>query len=288
MPNDNGETKSKKPANTAFKQQRLKAWQPLLTPKSVLPTFFIIGVIFAPLGGVLLWASDSVNELTLEYTDCAKAGSTFTNIDPDKYSIRINDAPDGQLEQVPQYKFEDNVCTLQFSLPKNLEPPVFLYYRLTNFYQNHRRYVKSLHADQLRGDAIQAGTLESSSRTGCPPLATMQVNGTQKIIYPCGLIANSMFNDTINNPVLQNPADTTSNTVTYAFSDKGIAWPSDKQKYGKTSYKLDEIVAPPNWWPRYPGGAYTTDNPPPDLSQDERFQVWMRTAGLPTFRKLYG
>ncbi|KAJ1929951.1 alkylphosphocholine resistance protein lem3, partial [Tieghemiomyces parasiticus] len=62
------ETKSKKPANTAFKQQRLKAWQPLLTPKTVLPTFFAVGIIFAPLGGVLLWASDSVNEIIIDYT----------------------------------------------------------------------------------------------------------------------------------------------------------------------------------------------------------------------------
>lgn len=33
--------------------------------------------------------------------------------------------------------------------------------------------------------------------------------------------------------------------------------------------------------------VYTSDNFP-DLSKDEHFQVWMRTAGLPTFRKLYG
>ena len=33
-------------ADTAFKQQRLKAWQPILTPKTVLPTLFIIGILF--------------------------------------------------------------------------------------------------------------------------------------------------------------------------------------------------------------------------------------------------
>ena len=30
-------TESKKPDNSAFKQQRLPAWQPVLTAKSVLP-----------------------------------------------------------------------------------------------------------------------------------------------------------------------------------------------------------------------------------------------------------
>jgi hypothetical protein len=34
--------------------------RPILTPKSVLPLFFIVGVIFAPIGGVLIWASSLV------------------------------------------------------------------------------------------------------------------------------------------------------------------------------------------------------------------------------------
>jgi hypothetical protein len=31
-----------------------------LTPKTVLPLFFIVGVIFAPIGGLLLYASAQV------------------------------------------------------------------------------------------------------------------------------------------------------------------------------------------------------------------------------------
>jgi hypothetical protein len=51
---------SKRPANVAFKQQRLAAWQPILTPKTVLPVLFIIGLIFIPLGAVFLVAANSV------------------------------------------------------------------------------------------------------------------------------------------------------------------------------------------------------------------------------------
>lgn len=49
--------------DTAFKQQRLKAWQPILTPRSVLPTFFVLGLIFAPIGAVLYYFSSTVSEL---------------------------------------------------------------------------------------------------------------------------------------------------------------------------------------------------------------------------------
>jgi len=52
--------KSRKPPNTAFRQQRLLAYSPILTPKTVLPLFFAIGVIFGPIGGLLLYASSNV------------------------------------------------------------------------------------------------------------------------------------------------------------------------------------------------------------------------------------
>jgi hypothetical protein len=32
-----------------------------LTPKTVLPLFFIVGIIFAPIGGLLLYASSLVS-----------------------------------------------------------------------------------------------------------------------------------------------------------------------------------------------------------------------------------
>lgn len=57
-------------ADTAFKQQRLKAWQPILTPKAVLPTLFLIGLIFAPIGALIVWGSGQVTAITLDYTQC--------------------------------------------------------------------------------------------------------------------------------------------------------------------------------------------------------------------------
>lgn len=166
------------------------------------------------------------------------------------------------------------VCSLFFEIPDSIGPPVFMYYRLTNFYQNHRRYVQSLDLDQLNGKAVDNATIASST---CDPLRIDPETG--KAYYPCGLIANSKFNDTINSPLFLN------DNSTYDMTNKGIAWDSDKELIQTTKYEPWQVVPPPNWHDRYPNG-YTHEHPIPDLHDDEEFMVWMRTAGLPDFSKL--
>lgn len=58
-----GIVKNKKPDNTAFKQQRLPAWQPILTAGTVMPAFFVIGLIFIPIGIGLFVSSNNIKEL---------------------------------------------------------------------------------------------------------------------------------------------------------------------------------------------------------------------------------
>ncbi|KAL2825399.1 ligand-effect modulator 3 family [Aspergillus cavernicola] len=265
--------KNKRPANTAFRQQRLKAWQPILTPKSVLPLFFVIGVIFAPLGGLLLWASSTVQELVIDYSDC-KDVTSAGSIPDDKFKYSFKSSYDQRPSwQRVTYDTENDLCRLMFDLPDTIGPPVFMYYRLTNFYQNHRRYVKSLDIDQLKGKAVNNDTIDGGS---CDPL---QLDDNKKAYYPCGLIANSMFNDTIYSPVLMNDPDGIAEP--YNMTKKGIAWASDKELIKKTKYEPGAVVPPPNWQQRY---SYDTEIP--DLHEDEDFMVWMRTAALPTFSKL--
>ena len=83
--------------DTAFKQQRLKAWQPILTPKSVLPTLFLIGLLFAPIGAVLVWGSGTVTSFKIDYTDCDL------------------EAPgDGSAAGIPGGKFDCECCYVSF------------------------------------------------------------------------------------------------------------------------------------------------------------------------------
>ncbi|RAL10786.1 CDC50/LEM3 family protein [Aspergillus homomorphus CBS 101889] len=271
---DDKKSRNRRPANTAFRQQRLKAWQPILTPKSVLPLFFVIGVIFAPIGGLLLWASSQVQEIVIDYSECASKASS----QPSSISDRVKTSFKSSNEQsTPTWQtLNENgktVCRLIFEIPDRLEPPVFMYYRLTNFYQNHRRYVKSLDIDQLKGKAVDNKTISGGS---CDPL---KLDPSGKAYYPCGLIANSQFNDTISSPQLLNGDD----AQTYYMTNKGIAWDSDKQLIKKTQYNKWQVVPPPNWHDRYPHGYLDGI---PNLHEDEEFMVWMRTAALPAFSKL--
>ncbi|KAJ3175802.1 hypothetical protein HK101_010580, partial [Irineochytrium annulatum] len=254
---------------TAFKQQRLKAWQPILTPKTVLPAFFAVGAVFIPLGVGLYLASDKVNQVIFDYTNC--------------------DAANTPPAPVKAWSMNGNVCDITFTIGADFVGPVFMYYRLTNFYQNHRRYVKSFDPNQLMGTV--------SSTTGCSSLATpdsttypssinVVTNPNQKsVIYPCGLIANSFFTDEISNL-------TGTNGQTYNFTENGIAWPADTNKFVSAPFPTNIAVYPPPLWTiAFPGRNYSQGYNAqnwPDLASMQRFQVWMRPAGLPNFRKLWG
>ncbi|KAI8804282.1 ligand-effect modulator 3 family [Cladochytrium replicatum] len=297
---------SKRPANTAFKQQRLKAWQPLLTPKTVLPTFFVVGLIFIPIGIGLYMASNSVDQIIFDYTNCPKAGTTFAQPDSSL----------GNLGPITEWKYvpENNTCSVRFLVPNEFKPPVFLYYRLTNFYQNHRRYVKSFDQSQLSGGIVDPSKLNLGcdplrvpSQEGLPETMKNITLGPQAQYYPCGLVANSFFSDYLggdpfeDNSVLQCISNQSTNPPTpsdteYLFTQDGVAWPSDTEKFKSSSWRVlrptevqSNLIPPPDWvkaFPRWRNG-YTADNLP-DLQQWERLHVWMRTAGLPNFRKLYG
>ncbi|KAI8343088.1 CDC50/LEM3 family [Chlamydoabsidia padenii] len=288
------EKKTKRPENGPFRQQRLPAWQPVLIPRNVLPTLFIFGIIFCPIGGLLYWNSGRVDEIMINYSYCNQYTQPVYLADS-LFDYQFSSQDNLSQMQPPAYHVENSTqfldpswqnpnnlsipqCILDFTVPSTMVGPIYMYYRLTNFYQNHRLYVKNLDADQLLGTASTGSTIH----TNCDPLAT---NDDGLYIYPCGLIANSMFNDTASNFTLISGDNNAKQQ--FNFTTTNIAWPTDKQKYKPTQYSNSQIVPPPNWSKRYPNGRYDDQHPPPDLSTMERFMVWMHVAALPDFRKIW-
>ncbi|CAH6720445.1 alkylphosphocholine resistance protein Lem3p [[Candida] jaroonii] len=278
-------TKSNKPGNNAFRQQRLKAYNPVFTAKMVVPLLLVIALIFIPLGAAMWLASHRIEDFAIDYSHCELLANrnTFTEI-PDEY-LQYNlknknwAKPQWKLATDEDQDFEDerNVCQIQFNLAEGLKAPIYLFYRLEKFHANHRRYVISFSEEQIIGHAASEDTVKHTSGQNCQPMST---NDDGKIIYPCGLIANSLFNDTFSHTL----TGVNGTSDDYKMTNKGIAWKSDANRFKKTEYSPDEVVPPPNWYKKYPKG-YTEDNMP-NVETWEEFQNWMHPAGLPTFNKL--
>lgn len=159
----------------------------------------------------------------------------------------------------------DNVCELgeECKVKINVKAPltdrVILYYKLTNFHQNHRRFVISKSAEQLDGKYVQYGDL-----INCAPLRGVN-DSADEMYLPCGLATMSFCNDTYKL--------TTDNT----FKESGIAWPSDIDRMFKPL--SDKYKTGIRWLENY------SDFPGAQIN--EHFIVWMRPSALPTVVKSY-
>ncbi|XP_047092958.1 ALA-interacting subunit 1-like [Lolium rigidum] len=239
---DGGSRKSNKPKYSKFSQQELPACKPLLIPKLVVTVFLLMAVLFIPIGLAALFASLQAVELVERY---------------DISCVPIDD----KVAFIQSSKI-DKTCNITLQVPKYMKSPILVYYQIGNFYQNHRRYVRSRNDKQLRYKNVHLGKEcepEGHAAGGVP-------------IVPCGLVAWSLFNDTFTVKV---------NGETIEVNKKDIAWKSDKK------HKLGNDIYPSNFQKgRLIGGAKLNESIP--LSEQEDLIVWMRTAAFPTFRKLYG
>ena len=153
-----------------------------------------------------------------------------------------------------------NPCTFSIKIDEDMEGPVFVYYELRNFFQNHRIYARSFDLAQLTG--------EDSVSENCDPVSdigdlqdhmddhalNLLVNERSADADPCGLIAASFFNDTF---ALSNSQGT---PINLDVSD--IVYMDDKDLYDNS-------------------GSEWVDK------EEEHFQVWMRPAQYSNFMKLY-
>eukprot|EP00826_Nyctotherus_ovalis_P003224 TRINITY_DN1064_c0_g1_i24.p1 TRINITY_DN1064_c0_g1~~TRINITY_DN1064_c0_g1_i24.p1 ORF type:complete len:220 (+),score=29.21 TRINITY_DN1064_c0_g1_i24:91-750(+) len=133
-----------------------------------------------------------------------------------------------------------------------MKGPVHVYYELNNFYQNHRQYAKSISKDQLKDDGLDLSDCKPVRYVGdLDERNRVGITNLGDVAYPCGLIANSHFTDAIQFFSLNG------NNI-QLYSD--VAWSDDDKLYKKTGIQWVDI-------------------------DDPHFRVWMRIAGLPTFRK---
>lgn len=173
-----------------------------------------------------------------------------------------------------------------------------MYYVLTSYYQSHRHYAGSWDGNQLKGRyyplvdyACYPYDYEQHVNTTIPSMENKMTisesgGGLGRPIAPCGIIANSLFNDTFSLRRLTDGYDT---TAKIPINRTDIAWPTDRfYKFRNPSdpHTFSKWAKPPNW----PRAVDQLDPSHADNNGflNEGFLVWMRVGAFPTTRKLYG
>eukprot|EP00792_Barthelona_sp_PAP020_P008804 TRINITY_DN3250_c4_g1_i1.p1 TRINITY_DN3250_c4_g1~~TRINITY_DN3250_c4_g1_i1.p1 ORF type:complete len:290 (+),score=61.36 TRINITY_DN3250_c4_g1_i1:43-912(+) len=209
-------SQNNEPIDSSLRQQKLPACRPHFTLNKLSFTFIIFGILLIAFGIVVLITANNVSSITIPYSkdSSCSVGSS---------------------------------CTVPFTIDKPIKTPSYGYYILTNYYQNHRRYINSKSDDQLRGDTgLSADDLKSE----CEPL----VSDASGLLNPCGLLPNSVFNDTFA------VYDSGSNLMSTSRND--LIWESDLSKFKNS-----------------PGSSTDVTDP--------TFINWMRSGALPWFKKLH-
>ena len=212
-------------------------WRPIPTIFTTMLCLEITGAIFLLIGLIIVFTSKNIKEIEIRYDN------------NDNCTI-------------------GNECKIDFHIEETMEKNVFVYYRLKNFYQNHRRYIKSKSHKQLKGNILT----EKEIKDDCDPiilnkdiyLGLKNIDNNEEldpngVAHPCGLIAKSYFNDSY--IIVKQGGD-----EDIIISDTDIAWSVDKDRYKNSDNKSVQ-------W-------FNVEN--------ERFMVWMRPAAMPDFRKPWG
>nr|CCC53923.1 conserved hypothetical protein [Trypanosoma vivax Y486] len=219
---------------------------------------------------------------------------------------------------------------------RQLKAPVYLYYTLTNFYQNHRSFYEGRANDMLAGTERASMSFPECmplerpgyvDGTGSTPVTVNVDNRTVKMQYgdfyyhPCGVAPWSMFNDTfvlysvkkgttLNTDdlfsVSQDSIELICNTSDFSAVGEPLNHSTSENKCSKSGItrradkevRHKELRTGLNLWSlRYPfanndvylSNGWYANEPGHRLTDplDYDVQVWIRTAFLPSFSKLF-
>lgn len=171
-----------------FTQQRLSAWQIDLPPTIAIGLYLLGGVSFFVIGLILYIVAGEVEELSFPYTDVPL--DSVSDLEP----LEVN---------------------------SDMQPPIWIYYELDGFHQNHRRYVKSRDPKQLEGKLPLRVTVDELAL--CHPAV---VGDAGRPLYPCGLVARSVFNDSFAFSI-KGPEDAKFHRLKVNSDARIISWPQD-------------------------------------------------------------
>ena len=156
---------ARKIGTNSYLQMKCNQYQLIYNPFWVKCVYIILGLICIPLGFITYNLSDTiVHEETIKYNE--------------KPECNIN-----------SYDIDSNwgkQCIISHKFKRKIKDPLYLHYKIHNFYQNQLTYLQSRSPKQYRNVA---------------PLNVRNCKNAQDykglLLLPCGLIASSFFNGNI-------------------------------------------------------------------------------------------
>ncbi|CAE7251714.1 putative phospholipid-transporting ATPase DRS2 [Symbiodinium microadriaticum] len=243
------EPKLQKPRASNFSQQTMPSVQFALNRKVVLVALISSGVLFVLMGFATLLYSLSSSQFRVVYEA------------PDDWYVGAGESKksySGEILIRPCH--EPQRCAFPITVPADLDPPIQVYYEVTPFLQNYYTYISSVAWQQLEG----------KNDVKAPVVCETRTRQTQQgeEIFPCGLMATSVFNDT--------------------FEIEGI--PIDTESSDMPVWR--EFHNPPDY-PERPNVSWLYERYPTVTSralgiQSKRFIAWMLPNFLNRAGKPYG
>lgn len=182
----------------AFQQQKMRTFIPNCFPMGHACIYLVAGVASFT-AGLYLDDVEPPEEVTIDYT----------NLETDA----------------------NGVSEFNFTPTSDMQAPVFVYYEVYDFYQNHREYQASYSDLQLSGRGFEGPYYESMAGIGgqierrCRERLADYDKGDEVHSYPCGDVPKSVFNDTF--VILEKGSDDEWSRIDVNDSAELIAWPAD-------------------------------------------------------------
>ncbi len=190
--------KPNRPDDSRWAQQALPQWKPILTLWWAIGILGTCSVVCLVLGILILQRSQQLGVYRVVYD----APTALDAKQPDGSVDYLSKCHLSSLSDANSFSGK-HTCFVNITLQKDMIGRATVYYEIDPFYQNHRRMVISQMPKQYTGD-----WQPSSGTSACDPLEAVtsimcistvcesnQTKRKYRALYPCGLVANTMFND---------------------------------------------------------------------------------------------
>jgi len=248
-----------------YGQQELSSWRVRTTAHLTMKITCCCGIALLLIGMLVTDYARNAAQLRVIYQR-AKQGETMLASEIPWGTLGSEVFDEQNCDPMPGTKNGNLTCSV--TVPRDMKPPLLVYYGIGPFYQNIVSYIKSEVPKELMGQRVD----DAVRATKCREEESRIMDGQQ--IVPCGTKAATLFNDTLEFL----PTD----GKLIKINKKRVAWQSDVNRYKN-----------PKDYPERQNTTWLYELFPDVVRKEEgvkseAFAAWMRPSALGRVWNHYG